>query len=266
MNQQSFYFFYKNIEDRAKRFEQLQKAADTYNFQLEKDFNKADVIVSIGDDGTFLQAVRKTGFRQNCIYVGLSYNSEPRLYCDFSLQDTETIKQALNMTDTVEVRRYPTIEVSINEMNPFLCLNECSIRSSIIKTFVMDVYIDDLHFETFRGDGMVVSTPTGSTAYSKSINGAIIDPKLQCLQISELASLNNNRYRTLGSPFVLNDDRKLRLVVRQDGNDYPIIGLDNEAFSTQNIRTIDIQISDRKISTAKLRNNSFWEKVQRTFL
>ena len=81
----------------------------------------------------------------------------------------------------------------------------------MIKTLVLDVFIDDLHFETFRGDGMVIATPTGSTAYSKSLKGAVIDPLLPCMQVSELASLNNNMYRTLGSPFILSDDRKLVL-------------------------------------------------------
>ncbi len=65
----------------------------------------------------------------------------------------------------------------------------------------IDVFIDDLHFETFRGDGIIVSTPTGSTGYNKSVHGAVVDPLLPCFQVSELASLNSNRYRTLGSPF-----------------------------------------------------------------
>lgn len=130
----------------------------------------------------------------------------------------------------------------------------------------MDVLIDDLHFETFRGDGMIISTPTGSTAYNKSVAGAVVDPLLPCMQVSELASLNNNTYRTLGSPFVLSSDRKLTLRVVQDGNEHPIIGLDNEALSTRNVKTIEIKLSNKKIKTVKLKDNSFWEKVKRTFL
>ncbi|HZH61923.1 MAG TPA: NAD kinase, partial [Metabacillus sp.] len=146
------------------------------------------------------------------------------------------------------------------------CLNECSIRSSIIKTFVIDVFIDDLHFETFRGDGMLIATPTGSTAYNKSVNGAVVDPMLPCLQVSELASLNNNLYRTLGSSFILSDKRKLTLKVVQDGNDYPIIGIDNEALSIRHVQQLEYGLSELPIKTVKLKDNSFWEKVKRTFL
>src|SRR5699024_10581233 len=102
--------------------------------------------------------------------------------------------------------------------------------SAIIKTIALDVYIDDLYFETFRGDGLIISTPTGSTGYNKSTRGAVIDPKIPCYQVSELASLNNNRYRTLGSSFILSKNRTLTLEVVQDGNNFPIIGLDNEAY------------------------------------
>ncbi len=141
-------------------------------------------------------------------------------------------------TEQIEVRKYPTIYVTVNDSTSFYCLNECTIRSSIIKTFVMDVFIDNLHFETFRGDGMIIATPTGSTAYNKSVNGAVVDPMLPCFQVSELASLNNNRYRTLGSSFILSGNRKLTLKVVQDGNDYPIIGMDNEALSIQHIEKL----------------------------
>ncbi len=93
-----------------------------------------------------------------------------------------------------------------------------------------------------------------------------MDPLLPCFQVTEIASLNNNRYRTLGSPFILSGERKLTIEVIQDGNDYPIIGLDNEAFPIQNIQSVEIQLSSKKIKTIKLKNNTFWDRVKRTFL
>lgn len=59
------------------------------------------------------------------------------------------------------MRKYPTIQIDVDHGTSFHCLNELSLRSSIIKTFVVDVHVDDLYFETFRGDGLVISTPTG---------------------------------------------------------------------------------------------------------
>lgn len=259
------YFFYKHDEQLTPQVQPLIELAQQNDFVVVDDYRNANVIVSIGDDGSFLQAVRQTGFRDDCLYAGISMLPSRGFYCDFQIDDPDHMVQAAT-NEQIEVRRYPIIQVTIDDTASFFCLNECSIRSGIIKTFVMDVFIDDLHFETFRGDGMIVATPTGSTAYNKSVNGAVVDPLLPCIQVSELASLNNNRYRTLGSSFILSGKRKLTLKISPEGNHYPLIGMDNEALSIRHIEKIDISLSDRVIKTVRLKDNSFWEKVKRTFL
>lgn len=261
----NLFLFYKPDEEMEKEINQLRNIAKENGFQIVNHVNDANIIVSIGGDGMFLQAVRKSGFREDCLYLGISTKDILSLYCDFNLNDIDNMIASIK-NDNIEVRRYPTIEVSIDNQSPFYCLNECTIRSSIVKTFVMEVFIDHTHFETFRGDGMIIATPTGSTAYNKSVRGAIVDPTLPCFQVNELASINNNMYRTLGAPFILGKDRTLTLEIVQDGNDYPIVAMDNEAMSISNIKKVEIQLSGRVIKTVKLKNNSFWEKVKRTFL
>ncbi|GAB3065338.1 NAD kinase [Virgibacillus ainsalahensis] len=259
------FFYYhtdKGIEDELKI---LSEVAIENGFSIVDNDEDANIIVSIGGDGAFLQAVRNTGFRQDCLYTGITYSDESGLYCDFNLDNFKEMLHSL-LHEELEVRRFPMIRVQVNNDNSFLCLNELSISSAIIRTISIDVFIDDMHFETFRGDGMVVATPTGSTGYNKSTNGAVIDPLIQSFQVSELASLNNNRYRTLGSSFVLSKDRKLVLKIIQDGNDYPIIGLDNEAYPIQNIKDLTVELSEKVIKTVKLKNNSYWNRVKRTFL
>jgi len=265
LQRRNVYFFYRKEEKLIEYVEKLNKLAMEHDFTIVEDAAKANVIVSIGGDGTFLQAVRKTNFRQDCLYVGISTTGSLNLYCDFHADDTDKMVEAM-LSKNIEVRRYPILEVKIDDYPAYYCLNECSIRSAIIKTFVLEVYIDDLHFETFRGDGMIISTPTGSTAYNKSVRGAVVDPLLPCMQVTELASLNTNQYRTLDSPFILSGTRKLTLRDVEDGNDFPTIGLDNEALSIRNINQIEVKLSEKRIKTVKLKDNSFWEKVKRTFL
>lgn len=261
----NLFFYHKKDAEMLEKVKPLYDLAEKYDFNLVSDYKKANIIVSIGGDGAFLQAVRKTGFRDDCLYAGISTTGSLSLYCDFHLDDQPKMIEAMT-EEQIEVRRYPTIEITVDGQTSFHCLNEFSIRSAIIKTFLLDVYIDDLHFETFRGDGMVVATPTGSTAYNKSLRGSVVDPLLPCLQVNEMASLNNNRYRTLGSSFILSGERKLTLEVVQDGNDHPTMGMDNEALSIQHVKKIEIKLSEKKIKTVKLKDNSFWEKVKRTFL
>ncbi len=261
----NLFFYHKNNVKMIEKVKTLYELAEQHGFSIVTDYKEANLIVSIGGDGAFLQAVRKTGFRDDCLYAGISNKGSLNVYCDFHLDETEKMTEAMT-NEKIEVRRYPTIEVTIDDQTSFYCLNEFSIRSAIIRTFLLDVYIDDLYFETFRGDGMVVATPTGSTAYNKSLKGSVVDPLLPCLQVSEMASLNNNIYRTLGSSFILSEERKLTFHVVQDGNDHPTMGMDNEALSIQHVEKIDIKLSGKRIKTVKLKDNSFWEKVKRTFL
>lgn len=264
-DRRNMYFYYHKDETIEDKLQTLFDLAEENNFRVVDNAADASIIVSVGGDGAFLQAVRKTGFRQDCLYTGITRSDESGLYCDFNMDNFKEMLDTMLHAE-MEVRRFPIIKVDINGESAFYCLNELSVRSTIIKSIAIDIHIDDLHFETFRGDGLIVATPTGSTGYNKSTNGAVIDPLIPSFQVSELASLNNNRYRTLGSSFVLSKDRKLKLDVIQDGNDHPIIGLDNEAYSIRNIKDITVTLSDKVIKTVKLKNNSYWNRVKRTFL
>ncbi|HEY2421116.1 MAG TPA: NAD kinase [Neobacillus sp.] len=262
----NLYFYHKRDADMLAKVAPLIDLAERYGFTIVDDHRKANIIASIGDDGAFLQAVRKTGFRDDCLYMGISTKNSLSMYCDFRIDDTSKMIEAITTNDNVEVRRYPTIEVTVDNNGTFICLNEFSIRSAIIKTLVLDVFVDQLHLETFRGDGLIVATPTGSTAYNKSVNGSIVDPLLSSMQVSEVASVNTNRYRTLGSSFILGSERTLALKIVSEGNDHPTMGMDNEALSIRHVDRIQIKIGNKKIKTLKLKDNSFWEKVKRTFL
>ncbi|WP_239254936.1 NAD kinase [Listeria ilorinensis] len=266
MTKTTFYFSYRKTEELHAKAKELKKITLEYGFALTDDYRKADVIISIGGDGAFLKSVRETKFRQDCLYAGIALTEQLGQYCDFHINELEEIIKA-TAEERWLVRRYPTIYGTVNNTKAFYVLNEFNIRSSIIRTLTMDVYINDSHFETFRGDGMVISTPTGSTAYNKSSGGSIVDPLLPSMQVSELASLNNNKFRTLGSSFILSPKRKLKLKIGSEGNnEFPLIGMDSEALSIQHVHEINLEVGDRFINIIKLPDNSFWDKVKRNFL
>ncbi len=263
-SQHTIFLFSRLDEDAIHKKHFVGQRLKKEGFLITEDHTEATVVISIGSDGTFLQAVRKTNFRQDCLYLGASVKGAHGVYCDYKYDDIRLLVKTLRQ-ESIEERHYPLLEVSINKQNPFLCLNEFSIRSTILRTFVMDIFIDDLLFETFNGDGMIISTPTGSTAYNKSVKGAVVDPRLPSFQVTELASVNNNRYRTLGTSFILSNERTLTLDIKQQGNVFPSVAADNEALGVKQVETVDAKLSEKVIRTAKLENNSFFEKVQRTF-
>jgi NAD+ kinase len=259
------YFYNIELPEVKEQISSLINHINQHQFTIVEDSKNANIIISIGNDGDFLQAVRSTGFRHDCLYVGISTGEKISFYHDFLFEDAEKLLDSLAL-EPLEVRSYPVIEVTIDNGTSYYCLNEFSIQSAIVKTFVMDIFIDDLHFETFRGDGVIISTPTGSTGYNKSVHGAILDPMIPCLQVIELASINNNQYRTLGNPFILSANRVLTLKIAKEGNEFPIMAMDNEALSIRHVENMEIKLSNKKIKTLKTDDNSFWYKVKRTFL
>lgn len=261
----NIFFYYQKDDQMMDKLQSVFDLVEKKNFQIVSDAKDANVIVSVGGDGMFLEAVRQTGFRQDAIYAGLSNKDQLNLYCDFSLERMDELLHSLE-GEEVKVRKFPVIKTRINDGTPFYCLNELTIRSTIVKTIVLEVYIDNKHFETFRGDGMVIATPTGSTGYNKSTNGAVVDPLTACFQVSEISSMNNNKYRTLGSSFILDKSRNLTLLEIEDGNDHPIISFDNEAHPITKIEKIEVGMDDSVIKTVRLKNNSYWDRVQRMFL
>lgn len=265
MENKTIFVYSKLDEETLRKKAVVENLLMQEGFTITKNNEDAHIILCLGNDGAFLQAVQKTDFRQNCYYAGISLDERNGLYAEFNYNQLNDMLHVLK-DKHIESKKYPLIEVTIDNNGPFLCLNEFSIRSNIITTFVLDVVIDDKVFETFRGDGLIISTPSGSTAYNKSVSGAVIDPQLSSFQVTELASVNNNKFRTLGASFILSGNRKLQLRVKQDANNFPSLAADNEAFGARKVENVEIVLSDKSIKMIQLKDHSFWDKVQRIFL
>ena len=67
----NIYFYHKRDDGLLLKMAPLLELAKRYDFTIVDDYRKANIIASVGDDGTFLQAVRKTGFREDCLYMGI---------------------------------------------------------------------------------------------------------------------------------------------------------------------------------------------------
>ena len=127
-----------------------------------------------------------------------------------------------------------------------IALNEAAIKRNE-KTMAADVCLNDVLFESFRGDGLSVSTPTGSTAYNKSLGGAVLHPTIEALQLTEIASLNNRVYPTRMGSYTLS--------------------VDNKTYTNRNVRKVEFSIDQRKISfVASASHTSFWERVRDSFI
>lgn len=226
-----------------------------------------DIVISIGGDGMLLSAFHKyEKLIDRVRFVGI-HTGHLGFYTDYRDFEVEKLIENLKL-DTGARVSYPILNVKVKMMDGRIvemkALNEATIKR-LSKTMVADVIINNVPFERFRGDGIAVSTPTGSTAYNKSLGGAVLHPTIEAMQIAEVASLNNRVYRTLGSSIVV--PKKDKIVIEPKHSDRYSIAVDNKTIIYDNIDCIEYQIDNSKIHfVATPSHTSFWNRVKDAFI
>ena len=226
-----------------------------------------DIVISIGGDGMLLSAFHKyEKLIDRVRFVGI-HTGHLGFYTDYRDFEVENLVENLKL-DTGARVSYPILNVKVKltdgRIVEMKALNEATIKR-LSKTMVADIIINNVPFERFRGDGISVSTPTGSTAYNKSLGGAVLHPTIEALQIAEVASLNNRVYRTLGSSIVV--PKKDKIVIEPKHSDRYSIAVDNKTNIYDNIDCIEYQIDNSKIHfVATPSHTSFWNRVKDAFI
>ena len=226
-----------------------------------------DLVISVGGDGTLLNSFHRYRHQLDRVrFVGV-HTGHLGFYTDWRTHELTELVQSIN-EDQGQSVSYPLLKVVVTytgqgEPNQFLCLNESTIRRNAL-TIQTDIYIRDEFFESFRGDGICVATPTGSTAYSKSLGGAVLHPRLEALQLTEIASINNRVFRTLSSPIVIAPDEWISLKV-EDAADYTLT-MDQLSTHNRSVKQIDYRIANERIRFAKYRHMHFWSRVEDAFI
>ncbi len=177
------------------------------DFRMIEDSENPEIVISVGGDGTLLQAFHQYSHMLSKVaFVGV-HTGHLGFYADWLPHEVEKLIIEINNSE-FQVIEYPLLEIIMRYNDNgyetrYLALNEATMKTENGSTLVVDVNLRGKHFERFRGDGLCVSTPSGSTAYNKALGGALIHPSLEAMQITEIASINNRVFRTVGSPLVL---------------------------------------------------------------
>jgi len=172
----------------------------------------ADLICVLGGDGTFLRAARgigdsaaptlginvgRVGFLAKVETDDLEQALSKVAAGDFALEDRFRIEATLLRADGERVRH--------------ACLNEVAVvRGSRVRMIQVEVEVSGSHLATWVSDGVVVATPTGSTAYSFSAGGSVLDPRLRNMIITSVAG-----YLSPLRSVVAGEDHVVRLALRQ---------------------------------------------------
>ena len=232
-------------------------------YGLVSDDEKPDIVVSIGGDGTMLQAFHR--FRhlaQSVSFIGV-HTGRLGFYADWRKDELDELVRMIAEAQP-KIVRYPLVQAeyeSGGQQHVQLALNEFTLKSAE-GTLVAELRINGEPFEMFRGDGLVISTPSGSTAYNKSVGGAVIHPSLEAIQIAEIASINNRVYRTLGSSIVLPKHHYCDVKTEKPVD----LWMDHLLLKLHDVQSIRFHVAKEKISFARYRPFPFWNRVRESFI
>lgn len=231
------------------------------------DEENPELVIVIGGDGTFLKAVHKyIAILDKVYFVGVKTGALGYFF-EFDNNKLDDLLDSLINNGESHFVEYSLLGADLlyenNSVKKIYAVNEIRIENPF-RTLVSEVYINDELLETFRGNGLLVSSTLGSTGYNKSCKGAVVDPTLDLLQLSEVNAINNNSYSSLQNSLVLNSTSRITF---KGEFDKEIIGYDNKINESDNrLLSIDIYISDKKVRILRFRKLNFIKKLKASFI
>ena len=239
--------------------ERMQEILERHGFRVNDE--TPDTVIVIGGDGTFIYAVHQFIDKLDHVRFFGIHTGTLGFYTDYRDTDFEEF-----ISDFVQERftefSYPILEGKTGH-DIFYGINEIRVENAV-RTQEMNVYLDNVLFEVYRGTGMCVSTQLGSTAYNRSVGGAIIQEGLSLIQMTEIAGIHHSKYRSLNSPFILNDTTEIAFT--SDSFRGAMLGADSEVFSLDGVRRIEITVSkEKRVRMLKGRDVLYFDRLHSLF-
>jgi NAD+ kinase len=233
--------------------------ADIQTFTI--DNINADMVISIGGDGTFLQAASKVGSKEIPI-LGINVGRLGFL-ADISPDEMEdTFREIYDHNYTVEERSVLQLisDEQILQIEPY-ALNEIAVMkhdsSSMISIYTT---INGAYLHTYQADGLILATPTGSTAYSLSVGGPIIVPHSETIAITPIAphSLNVR-------PIVIRDDWEVALKIESRSHHF-LVSVDGRSVSCKDGIQLTIRRAPHTVKVVKRYNHVFFNTLRQKMM
>ena len=250
--------FYRLI---AKHFELKNKYKQIETFQsLDNSF---DLLITIGGDGTILRAITYVG-NLSIPIIGINTG---RLGFLATIQ-TNQIENALDsiFEGDYKISERSLLCIKTNPVNKDLvqlnfALNEIAVsRKNTTSMITVNTHLDGEYLTSYWSDGLIVSSPTGSTGYSLSCGGPVISPAAKSFVITPIAPHNLS-----ARPLVIPDDIEIQLKV-EGREDFYLISLDSRIATLHNSTIVTIKKADFTIKMVELHSESFIDTLRKKLL
>ncbi|MBQ6456888.1 MAG: NAD(+)/NADH kinase [Mogibacterium sp.] len=262
-------FVFSNFKENSQAaLSELRHILLTRGYTLLDEYSEsADLLFCIGGDGTFLSFVHKCRFPAapilgiNTGHLGFFQECSPDKM-EEAINDIEEERYSIQTIKPLEAK----IVTSRNEFFR-IGLNEILVRGQYSHVSQFAVSIDDIKIQDFSGDGILVSTPVGSTAYNYSLDGALVSPDLDVLQLTPVAPMNTNAYRCFHSSILLPASDCIRITgTGRSTKGTIILSFDGRTHEFSNVEYVELTQSDKQVHLIRNPDYDYWTKLSSKLL
>jgi len=222
----------------------------------ESNFDAA-IALSIGGDGTFLRTAEKVA-RRGIPILGINTGHLGYL-ADASVENIDEVVENL-FSGNYKIEERTVLHVATDSGviidNPF-ALNEIAIsRQSTALMMSMHTWVNDSELTSYKGDGLIISTPTGSTAYNLSVGGPILEPTSNNIVLSPISA-----HSLTMRPLVLRDDCTIRVTTNSRAQQY-LVSIDGRPFTFDIGTSITVRKADFTVKVIQHTGHNFADTLR----
>jgi NAD+ kinase len=221
--------------------------------------SRADLVVVLGGDGTLLAVARHSGARRVPVLGvnlgGLGFLTDVRP--DETFRALEPV-----LKGDYEVERRSMLAASVvrdgKVIRRFQALNDLVInKGALARILDLETSVDGVPLCTYKADGLILATPTGSTAYSLSAGGAIVEPSVGVVLVSPICP-----HTLTQRPIVLPDRARVRVAVRSPDEDivFTVDGQEGMKLASEDV--IEVRRARNQVLLVRSRSHSFFELLR----
>lgn len=219
-------------------------------YSLEDLCHKVDFLISVGGDGTLLSVVRKS-FKYDKPVLGINLGTLGFL-TDINMDELSNFIKDFKR-DIYKIDNRMMVEGSVN-LNKFVAFNDIVIsRKSISSMIKIAAKIDGKPFNTYFGDGVIISTPTGSTAYNLSVGGPIVYPLTEAFIVTPVAP-----HSLTQRPLVMPADFEIEFTI-SDNQGAVVIVDGQDIYEVEQNQSIKIKIANKKAKMIHRTQRNYFE-------
>ena len=218
--------------------------------------DEIDILISLGGDGTFLETVKLVRDQQIPV-LGINTGRLGFLANISREEIVDSITLLLKGDYTTEERTLIKLSTSHGPLSEFnRALNEITIHKKNVGMISIDTFLDDEFLNSYWADGLIVSTPTGSTAYSMAVGGPIMLPQSRNFIIAPV-SPHNLTVR----PIVVPDDKVIKLRINSRSDTF-LVAMDSQSFTVDTKLELQIERASQGILMVKFPVNNFYNTLR----